>query len=126
MRVGVLPGLPVGLYRVLQEQNEALLREYELYCFQTAADCWGGDPDGAARMGAASRARAHLATSALASIGDLPDSAHHDALITAPAADLEGFRHLAEVFTAAEPRGRRRPPFPASCATASFGPPPPY
>ena len=97
--VSLLPNLPVGLYRVLQQHNEALLREYELYLL---------DPTGAAgqevgrRITAAARARAGLAATVLAAIEHLPDSAHHDVTVTTSEHDLDGLRLLVAAFAEAE------------------------
>jgi anti-sigma regulatory factor (Ser/Thr protein kinase) len=96
--VGLLTGLPVGLYRVLQQHNEALLREYQLHRL-TEDNADGRDDQ---RIVAAARARVAISTNVLSAADGLPDTAHVDALITGQDADMSGFADLREVFAAAD------------------------
>ena len=98
VHVGVLAGLPVGLYRVLQQHNEALLREYEVHCLSQPTF---GQSQGQ-QVADAAHARAALSASALTAAEGLPDHAHVDALIFAQDADLPGFADLPPVFAAAD------------------------
>lgn len=116
--VGTLRAVPVGLYRVLQEQNEALLREYELVRLDSPDRPEPRDGDGYGHaagegagtsdevdgelLGAAARARTHLATLLLDAMEGLPDTGHVDVAVTAEPAEVPGFRVLLRVLEAAE------------------------
>ncbi len=93
----VLSGLPVGLYEVLLEHNEALLREYDLYSL--SGD--GGLPAG--QVAAAARARQRIIAGFREAVSAAPDGATHvDVTLCISPTDAGDFSHLPAVFAAAE------------------------
>lgn len=97
-----LIGVPVELYGVLQEHNEALLREYGVWLLNRP------EPYGvsAEEVAVASRVRLHIVSAmqrAVAAAGE-PPPRRVTARLAAPADDVEGFRLLPRVYVAAEAR----------------------
>ncbi len=94
----VLVGLPVGLYEVLQEHNEALLREYGLHRL-AESDRPGFTPH---EVAAAARARLRIAAAFTRARSRGDRSAHLDVLVTGRADELAAFQLLPKVFADAE------------------------
>lgn len=100
----VLRGVPVALYEVVIEHNEALLREYELHRLVSSGDDGGHSPE---EVSAAARARLQIAsvfqalvTAAHAAGPETPR--HVDVPLRLPADDLSGFELLVPVLTGAD------------------------
>ena len=94
----LLPDVPVGLYEVLQEHNEALLREYQLS--RLALD---EDEDARKDIADAAHVRVRLATAfrtAVAAAGERPARVHVP-LSVAPA-EIPAFELLPNVLDSAE------------------------
>jgi PAS domain S-box-containing protein len=96
-RVGVLLHLPVGLFRVVHQYTETLLREYDLYSMPARTPA---DP------GARSAIWRSFADATLDAVADRPDSAFHDVDIPAGIGHGPGIREVTALFRAAEDASR--------------------